>query len=387
MARSLTASLTPDRFLTARVCRITREFQNNMGLERFEIDGRAVGPDEPPFVIAEISNNHLGNKQRLYEMLDAAAATGADAVKIQTYDAGTITLESEKDHFQLKTGPWAGSSLFDLYSRINMPRDWIPDLFAHGRDRGVSLFSSVAHPSDVDFLETIECPAYKIASFELVDLPLIRRVGSTGKPVILSTGLATFSEIEAAVEACRGAGAGGIAVLHCISAYPAPASESNLAAINTLRDRLDVLIGLSDHSLDPVVAVAATALGAQVIEKHFTLNRSDGGPDAAFSLEPNEFRDMVQNVKTAFDALGSREVGIAKPSEAPQRNLRKSLFWTRDLEPGAIVSDSDIVVARPGAGVPPAYLDRLIGAQVSIAVQRHDPVRLEDVVKTPGSHQ
>jgi len=335
------------------------------------IAGRQISPDNAPYIIAELSANHMGDLSRALEMVKAAADAGADAVKLQTYDPDKITMNCEGDDFQIKGGLWHGQSYHALYTEAMTPRDWHKPLFDYAAELGVTMFSSPFDLSAVDFLETLHVPAYKIASFELVDLELIKKAAATGKPIIMSTGLAVPEEIDDALEAARSAGATEIMLLHCISAYPTPADAANLNTMADMKARYGVPIGLSDHTLTEAVPVAATALGAQVIEKHFTLSRSDGGADAAFSLEPAEFKRMADAVRIAHAAIGSVRYG---PIDAEKRELqsRRSLYIAADLPAGHRLTAHDIACVRPGYGLKPKHLGDLVGKTLAKDVNKGD---------------
>lgn len=327
------------------------------------IAGRLIGPDLPPYVIAELSANHMGDLNRALKMVKAAADAGADAVKLQTYEPDKITMKSDNPDFQIEDGLWAGQSYHDLYTEAMTPKEWHKPLFDYAAELGVTMFSSPFDLEAVDFLETLQAPAYKIASFELVDIPLIRKAAGTGKPLIMSTGLANREEIDDAMQAAESAGARDVILLHCISAYPTPPEAANLRTIQDLANAYKVPVGLSDHTLTESVPVAATALGAQVIEKHFTLSRSDGGADAAFSLEPAEFKRMTDAVKIAHAALGQPTYGPIEQEEGSLRS-RRSLYFAKDLPAGHILAASDIACVRPGFGLKPKYLPDLIGKKL-----------------------
>ncbi len=324
------------------------------------IAGRVISPDVAPYIIAELSANHMGDLNRALLMVKAAADAGADAVKLQTYDPDKITMDCDGDDFQLKGGLWDGQSYHALYTDAMTPKEWHKPLFDYAADLGVTMFSSPFDLDAVDFLETLNVPAYKIASFEIVDLALIKKAAATGKPLIMSTGLAVPEEIEDALEAARSAGAVDIMLLHCISAYPTPPAAMNLITIKDMEKRYGVPIGLSDHTLTEAVPVAATALGAQVIEKHFTLSRSDGGADAAFSLEPDEFKRMADAVRIAHAAIGEARYG---PVDAEQGSMqsRRSLYIAKTLSAGHTLKAGDIACVRPGFGLKPKHLEALIG--------------------------
>jgi len=343
-------------------------------MTEFEIAGKKIGPGHPAYVIAELSANHLQDFDRAMRLVEAAAETGADAVKLQTYTPETMTLESDLEGFEI--GPeliWEGRRLYELYAEAHMPWDWQPKLKAAAEARGLAFFSSPFDESAVEFLEGLDVLAYKIASFELVDLPLVRRVATTGKPVILSTGMATLSEIAEAVEGAREAGAEQLALLKCNSAYPAPLDEMNLRTLPHLAAAFGVPVGLSDHTLGLAASVAAVALGANLIEKHLTLARADGGPDAAFSLEPAEFRQMVTEVHSAERALGRVAYG-PQEREAPSRAFRRSLFVVRDLAAGDVVSAEDLRSLRPALGLAPRFLNEVIGRRARCDVTSGTPL-------------
>jgi N-acetylneuraminate synthase len=341
--------------------------------DSIRIAGRKIGPAEPPYVIAEMSGNHNGDIERACRLIDAAASAGADAVKLQTYTADTMTIEHDGPGFRIESGLWAGRTLYDLYREAHTPWDWHPRLFEHGRQRGITVFSSPFDASAVELLEGLGAPAYKIASLELVDLPLIRRVAATGKPLIMSTGTASLSEIDAAVGAARDAGAGDLLLLHCTSAYPTPADQSNLRTIGHLRQGFGLPVGLSDHTMGIAVPVAAVALGAVAIEKHFTLARADGGPDASFSLEAEELAQMVQSCRTAWQALGGIRYGLM-PGEAEAVLHRRSLYVVADVEAGAPLEATHVRAIRPGYGLPPKHLPAVLGRRATRRLRRGEPL-------------
>lgn len=337
------------------------------------IDGRTISPRTPPFIIAEMSGNHNGDIERALSLIDAAAEAGADAVKLQTYTADTITIDHDGPGFRLESGLWKGRSLHDLYREAHTPWEWHPALFRRARERGIIAFSSPFDISAVDFLESLGAPAYKIASFELIDRALIERAAHTGKPLIMSTGLATLGEIEEAISWARAAGAGDVLLLHCTSGYPTPPAESNLRTMPHLGASFDAPVGLSDHTLGIAVPVAAVALGAVAIEKHFTLKRSDGGPDAEFSLESAELAALVEACRTAWEALGSIDYGLTA-SEGKSRDLRRSLYAVADLAAGEIFSEANIRSIRPGLGLAPKYYGEIIGRRAARAIKRGEPI-------------
>jgi len=330
-------------------------------------------PGQKPFLIAELSGNHNGDIDRARRMIDAAKAAGADAVKLQTYTADTITLDVDRPEFRLEGGLWAGRTLYELYQEAHTPWDWHPTLFAHAAEIGIPIFSSPFDPTAIDLLESLGAPAYKIASFELVDLPLIEKAARTGKPLIMSTGMASLGEVAEAVAAARVAGNDNICLLHCVSGYPTPVEDCDLRTIPHLAQAFDVAAGLSDHTMGVAVPVAAVALGAVVIEKHFTLARADGGPDAAFSLEPAEFRAMADACAAAHAALGSISYAL-KPSEAGGRNFRRSLYVTADVAAGEMLTGANVRSIRPGLGLPPKHLPDVLGRHAARNLTRGEPL-------------
>jgi N-acetylneuraminate synthase len=325
------------------------------------IGDREIGPGRPAYLVAELSANHGQSFEQAVRLVRAAKEAGADAVKLQTYTADTLTIRSDRPEFRVGGGTlWDGRTLHDLYGEAYTPWEWQPKLKAVADELGLDLFSTPFDPTAVDFLERMGVPAYKVASFELVDLPLVETIARTGKPMILSTGMATLAEIAEAVDAARRAGAGGLALLKCTSAYPAPPEEMNLRTIPHLAEAFGVPAGLSDHTLGIAVPVAAVALGACIIEKHFTLSRAEPGPDSAFSLEPHEFRAMVEGVRTAERALGTIHYGLCGRDEA-SRVFRRSLFAVRDVKAGEPFTTENVRSIRPGHGLPPKDLPRVLG--------------------------
>lgn len=340
-----------------------------------QLGDHTIGAEHPPFLIAEMSGNHNQSLERALEIVDAAAAAGAHALKLQTYTADTMTLDVQRGEFLIEDpgSLWRGRTLYDLYDQAHTPWDWHEAIFSRARELGIVCFSSPFDDSAVDFLEDLGCPAYKIASFENTDLPLIRKVASTGKPLIISTGMASVSELGAAVQIARDHGSGDIVLLKCTSTYPASPDSTNLNTIPHMRDLFDVQVGLSDHTLGIGVPVASVAVGATVIEKHFTLARSDGGVDSAFSLEPAEFKNLVQETHRAWQAMGAVRYGPTQ-AELPSLTFRRSLYITQDLEEGAPLTTENVRAIRPGSGLPPGELSKVLGLRVKRATPRGTPL-------------
>ena len=339
-----------------------------------EIAGRSIGAGHRCYVVAELSANHRQSFDAAVALVEAAAAAGADAVKLQTYTADTITIDCDREYFRITSGTlWDGRSLHGLYREAFTPWEWQPRLKALAERLGLHCFSSPFDRTAVEFLETLAVPAYKIASFELVDLPLIRTAARTGKPLIMSTGMATLEEITEAVDTARAAGARGIVLLVCSSAYPSPPEAINLRRMEDLAQRFDVVAGFSDHTLGTTVPIAAVAAGAAVIEKHLCLSRSDPSPDSAFSLEPNEFRDMVEAVRTAEAALGEVRYGSIA-AEAGSRGFRRSLFVVEDVKAGEAFTERNVRSIRPAHGLHTRYLDTVLGRRASRAIARGTPL-------------
>ena len=334
-----------------------------------------IGLDQEPFIIAEMSGNHNGSLDRALEIVDAVAATGAQAIKLQTYTAETMTLDIDEGDFRIEdpNSPWVGYSLYDLYDKAHTPWDWHKAIFDRASKHGMLCFSSPFDATAVDFLEELDAPLYKIASFECVDIPLIRKVASTGKPMIISTGMATPDDIELAVRTARESGAGDVMILKCTSSYPATPENSNLRTIPNMSDAFGVQVGLSDHTLGIGAAVAAVAFGAIAIEKHVTLKREEGGVDADFSLEPHELQLLVDETRRAWQALGEVHYGRTG-SEEGSKAFRRSLYICKPLKAGDVLDETNLRAIRPGFGLPPKYYDLLLGKRVNQDVQRGTPM-------------
>lgn len=326
------------------------------------------------YMIAEMSANHNQEFGRAEQIIKAAADAGADAVKLQTYTADTSTIDCNNSYFQITGTQWAGRTLHELYEEAQTPWEWVPRLKSLANSLGLECFSTAFDPTSVDFLETCNVPVYKIASFELVDLPLLKKVAATGKPVILSTGMASLAEIDEAVRTLRDNGAGEITLLKCTSAYPAPPEEANLRTIPHMAQAFGCRAGLSDHTMGSAAAVAAVALGATVIEKHFTLSRTDGGPDGSFSMEPDEFRQMVRDVRTVEKALGAVSYALT-PAQEESRVFRRSLFVVKDVRKGETFTNENVRSIRPGYGLPPRYLPQVLGRTAQCDIARGTPLR------------
>ena len=334
------------------------------------IENTKIGVASKPFIIAEMSGNHNQSLERALEIVEAAARTGAHAIKLQTYTADTMTLDLKEREFFIsdEKSPWKGQSLYELYKIAHTPWDWHKPIFDHAKKLGLICFSTPFDETAVDFLEKLGAPAYKIASFENTDIPLIKRVASTGKPLIISTGMATLEELDESVNAAREAGCKDLILLKCTSTYPATPENSNLLTIPHLRERYKCEVGLSDHTLGIGVAVASVALGATMIEKHFTLRRADGGVDSAFSMELEEMKELVEETGRAWESLGKAYIG---PTEAERSSItfRRSLYIVKDLKAGDIVAKENVRAIRPGLGLPPKHLDLVIGKKIKSSIK------------------
>lgn len=342
-------------------------------MPQINIAGRPIGPDHSPFVIAEVSANHNGKFETALRLIEEAKKAGADAVKLQTYKPDTITLNCDSEDFVIRGGLWNGCTLYELYEEAHMPWDWHKPLFDHACKLGITIFSSPFDITAIDLLEDLNAPAYKIASFEAVDLPLIKYAASTGKPIIISTGLADAEEIQEAIDAASEGGCKQLALLHCVSGYPAPAEDYNLRTIPDMIERFGLVTGLSDHTLDNTTAITSVAMGASIIEKHFTLDRNGGGPDDSFSLEPADLAALCLCAKTAWQSLGKIDYG-RKSSEQGNAQFRRSLYFTRSLNSDEVIQPGDIRSVRPGFGLSPKWLPELIGKRLARAANKHTPV-------------
>lgn len=324
------------------------------------INTRQIGVDFPPYIIAEMSANHNGSIDNAFKIIEQAKFCGADAVKLQTYTADTITLNSQSSDFMIRNGLWNGQSLHELYQKAHMPWDWHKPLFDFAKEKNITIFSSPFDFSAVDLLESLNAPAYKIASFEVIDLPLIRYVAQTGKPMIISTGMANMEEIAEAIDTAQSNGCHELVILHCVSGYPAPAADYHLRTLSDMAQRFNTLVGLSDHTLDNTTAIVSVALGACIIEKHFTLDRNGGGADDSFSLEPSDLKELCHDSQIAWQALGRVNYGL-KSSEQGNIQFRRSIYFVKNLKKGDVIDETCIRSVRPGFGLAPKYFDDLIG--------------------------
>jgi N-acetylneuraminate synthase len=340
------------------------------------IAGRKIGPKSAPYVIAEMSANHNGDIETALKIIEAAKRAGADAIKLQTYTPNTLSLESDLPDFQITEGIWAGRTLYDLYEWAHTPWDWHKPLFDYARKLDITIFSSPFDNTAIDLLEDLNVPAYKIASFEAIDLPLIKYAASTGKPMMISTGMTNAEEIQEAIDAAREGGCKQLAILHCVSGYPAPAEDYNLRTITDMINRFGLVTGLSDHTLENTTAITSVGMGASIIEKHFTLNRSGGGPDNSFSMEPSELASLCMSARTAWQALGNIDY-TRKPSEKGNMKFRRSLFFVQDMKASEIITKEKVKSIRPGYGLAPKLIDKVLGASVTVDVFRGMPVKQE----------
>lgn len=346
-----------------------------------EIAKQRISIETPPYVIAEMSANHNGDFNKAIRIIEMAKQSGADAIKLQTYKPDTITLDRRTPEFMIEGGLWDGQSLYELYENAYMPWEWHKPLFEYARKLDITIFSSPFDNTAVDFLEELNSPAYKIASFEAIDLPLIKYVASTGKPMIISTGMADEEEIQEAIEAAREGGCKELAILHCVSGYPAPSEDYNLKTMVDMQQRFGLVTGLSDHTLDNTTAITSVALGASIIEKHVTLDRDGGGPDDSFSLEAPELKALCKGAKIAWQALGQVDYG-RKSSEQSNVKFRRSLYFVKDLKEGDFITEADIRSVRPGFGLAPKFYDELLGQTVNRNVKRGTAVS-SDILNKP----
>ena len=342
-------------------------------MKEVTIHDRKIYPGHPTYIIAEMSANHNQDFHKAVKIIESAKEAGANAVKLQTYTPDTITINCDNDYFRIKGTSWEGKSLYELYGEAYTPWEWQPKLKKIANDLGMDLFSTPFDHTAVDFLEKMDVPAYKVASFELLDLPLLRKIAQTGKPIIMSTGMATLAEIDEAVSTIRETGGNQLALLKCTSAYPAPADEMNLRTIPHLADAFGVPVGLSDHTLGIAVPVAAVALGACIIEKHFTLSRQNPGPDSAFSLEPCEFKEMVDAIRTTENALGEVSYEITEKQKV-SRVFRRSLFVVKDVKKGEKFTEENVRSIRPGYGLHTRHIDQAIGRQAKVLIEKGTPL-------------
>jgi N-acetylneuraminate synthase len=347
-------------------------------MKSIKINEREIGPNFPPYIIAELSANHNGDIARAFKIMEEAKAAGADAVKLQTYRADTITIDCDSEDFQIHGGLWDGQTLFNLYKGAQMPWEWHKPLFDKAKELGITIFSSPFDFTAVDLLEELGAPAYKIASFEAIDIPLIKYVAKTGKPMIISTGMADEQEIQEAINAAREGGCKELVVLHCVSGYPAPAADYNLATIPDMAERFGVITGLSDHTIDNTTAIASVVLGASVIEKHVTLDRNGGGPDDSFSLEPQELFALCRDAKTAWQALGTINYE-RKESEKGNLKFRRSLYIVKDVKKGEKLTAENVKSIRPGFGLPPKHYEDVIGKVVVRNICKGTPLTRDDL--------
>ena len=338
------------------------------------INGRKIGLDYPPFIIAEMSANHNGDINNAYKIIDMAKLSGADCIKMQTYTADTITIDSDMPDFQIKEGLWKGQSLYELYSSALTPWEWHKPLFDYAKKLNITIFSSPFDNTAVDFLEDLDTPAYKIASFEVIDLPLIKYVAQTRKPMIISTGMADAEEIHEAIEAAKEGGCKELAILHCVSGYPAHAEDYNLRTLVDMQKKFGLVTGLSDHTIDNATAIASIALGASIIEKHVTLDRNGTGPDDSFSLEYDDLKNLCNQANIAWSSIGDVNYS-KKSSEQPNVIFRRSLYFVKNLKSGSIITYEDVRSIRPGYGLPPKNLNDIIGKKLKRDVLSGSPIK------------
>ena len=342
-------------------------------MQEISINSRKIGQAHPPYIIAEMSANHNGDINNAYKIINMAKACGADAVKLQTYTPDTLTIDSNLPDFQLTDGLWAGQSLYNLYKGAYMPWEWHKPLFEYAQKIDITIFSSPFDNTAVDLLEGLNTPAYKIASFEAIDLPLIKYVAQTGKPMIISTGMADAEEIQEAIEAAREGGCKELAILHCVTGYPAPVGDYNLRTLVDMQKRFGLITGLSDHTIDNTTAIASVVLGASIIEKHVTLDRNGGGPDDSFSLESKELKELCTGAKAAWESLGKVDYGL-KSSEQNNVKFRRSLYCVKDVQKGETITDNHVKSIRPGYGVAPKYINSVVGSLAKMKIIRGEAI-------------
>jgi N-acetylneuraminate synthase len=347
--------------------------------DNMKINGREIGRNVPPYVVAELSANHNGNIERAFEIIKSARDSGADAIKIQTYTADTMTLDCDSKDFIIDDGLWKGRTLYELYKWAETPYEWHKEIFDYANKIGITCFSTPFDETAVDLLEDLNTPAYKVASFEIIDIPLLRYIATTRKPIIISTGMANLEEITEAVEVVKECGCTDIALLHCISSYPAPLEQSNLKVIEDLRKKFNLTVGLSDHTMGIIASVTSVALGASIIEKHFTLDRTDKGPDSDFSIEPNELSDLCKLSKDAWKALGKADYRI-KDAELDNIKYRRSIYVVKGMSPGDVITRENIRRVRPGYGIMPKHFDSVIGKSVNRKIQKGQPLKWDFIV-------
>lgn len=342
-------------------------------LPEIAINKRNIGQNYLPYIIAEMSANHNGNIENAFKLIEIAKQSGAHAVKLQTYTADTLTINSTSEDFMIKGGLWDGKSLYQLYNEASTPWDWHKDLFDYAENLGITLFSSPFDSSAIDFLEDLNTPAYKIASFEAVDIPLIKYAATTGKPLIISTGMINKEEIHEAVDAAYSSGCKELSLLHCVSSYPASPNDYNLKTINDLKESFGCVVGLSDHTISNTTAISSIPMGASIIEKHFTLDRSGGGPDDSFSLEPRDLKNLCLESKVSWEAIGTTNYEL-KEGEEPNKKFQRSLYFMKALKSGDAISADDIRSIRPGFGLPPKFMEGVIGNKLIADVDYGTPV-------------
>jgi len=345
-------------------------------IKNISINERKIGANFPPYIIAELSANHNGDIKKAYKLIELAKKSGADAVKLQTYRSDTITIDCDKPDFFITEGLWKGRTLYELYEWAHTPWEWHDLLFDYAKRLGITIFSSPFDCTAVDFLEDLNAPAYKIASFEAIDLPLIKYTAGTGKPMIISTGMANQEEILEAINAARDGGCKDLAILHCVSGYPAPSDDYNLSTIPDMQTRFSVPVGLSDHTVNNITAIASVSLGASIIEKHITLDRNGGGADDSFSLEPKELEELCRASNIAWQALGEVDYGL-KSSERGNMKFRRSLYFIKDAIEGELITSEHIKSIRPGFGLAPKFIGDVIGRRLKTAVSKGERVCLD----------